>query len=129
MASDLKTVRPAPDSSALSADFADRLAGSLLTADRERIRHRWLLRLRRFTVVCLLIGPVVGWRLMQISPAGVHVYVNVFAWLAFVLDVGVHADSQVLSYLGLQLLPSVVGFLLFLLLTITLLTENRSDDR
>jgi hypothetical protein len=128
MASELETIRPATELQALPGDFADRLDEALQGADRERRRRVWLVRLQRLAVICLLVGPIIAWRLMQISPAGVHVYVGALAWLAFFLDAGVHADSQVLSYLGLQLLPSIVGFLLFALLTFALLTENREDS-
>jgi hypothetical protein len=128
MASQLETAPADRGTQTLPADFADRLADTLGLADRERIRRRRLLRLQKLAVVCLLVGPILGWRLMQISPAGVHVYVGALTWIAFFLDVGVHTDGQVLSFLGLQLLPSIVGFLLFVLVTLTLLTEERRED-
>jgi hypothetical protein len=66
---------------------------------------------------------------MLASPGGVHVYVNVLAWLTFILDVGVHVDTVVLAYLGFQALPTIVGFVLFILLTVTLLGGNESGER
>jgi hypothetical protein len=127
MTPELDTLRPSPEAEKLPDDFVDRLGDSLRVADRGRRRHLWLARLQRLVVVCLLVGPVVGWHLMEVSPGGPHVYVDALAWLAFFLDVGVHADTAVLSFLGLQPLPSIVGFLLLVLLTVTLLTETRRD--
>lgn len=121
MAYDVHTHPPASDLDLLPSDFADRLEESLLAADRERSRRNRLQHLRRLLPLCLLIGPVVAWRLTLASPGGVHAYVELLAWVTFFLDVGVHGDSAVLSYLGLQALPSIVGFLLLSLLTATLL--------
>jgi hypothetical protein len=77
----------------------------------------------------LLIGPVIAWHVFLAGPGGTHTYVDLLAWLTFFLDVGVHGDSAVLSYLGLQALPTIVGFLLLLLLTVTLLGGPDRRDR
>jgi len=129
MASQLDTRPQSCESEALAPDFADRLERSLEIADRERARRQWVRRLRRFLPLCLLVGPIIGWHLTLVNPGGVHAYVESLAWLTFLLDVGVHGDAAVLSYLGLQALPSIVGFVLLVLLTVTLLGgQNRQDQ-
>jgi hypothetical protein len=65
---------------------------------------------------------------MLVSPDGVHVGVSTLAWITAILDVGVHLDTAILSYLGLQALPTVVGFLLFVLVTVTLLGTSKEDS-
>ena len=129
MASQLDTRLPPLESRTLAPDFADRLERSLEIADRERARRQWVRRLRRLLPLCLLVGPIVGWHLMLIIPGGVHTYVDSLAWLTFLLDVGVHGDTAVLSFLGLQALPSIVGFLLLVLLTVTLLGGQNRQSR
>jgi len=114
-------VQPQP----LHTDFSDRLERSLRAADAERRRRIWLRRARRVFLVALLIGPVLGWRLMLSTPDGVHVSIAALAWLTFVIDVAVHLDTGLLSYLGLAELPTIVGALLMLLLTVSLLSEPR----
>ncbi|HLJ68912.1 MAG TPA: hypothetical protein VKX16_16285 [Chloroflexota bacterium] len=105
----------------LPADFAERLERSLREADRERRRQMWLARARRALLLTLLVGPFVGWRLTLSAPSGLHLYIDVLSWLAFMLDAAVHVDASVLRYLGLQALPAVTGCLLFAMVTLTLL--------
>jgi hypothetical protein len=106
------------------ADFSKRLEAILAEADTERRRVMWVQRIRRLLPLVLLVGPLLGWRLMVATGTGSHVVVHALAWLTFLLDVGVHIDTAVLSYLGLRALPSVVGGLLFLLLTWSLLGDG-----
>jgi hypothetical protein len=129
MAYEVDTRPSTPDVESLPADFADRLEESLRAADRERARRHRFLRLRRLLPLGLLIGPVIAWHVFLAGPGGTHTYVDLLAWLTFFLDVGVHGDSAVLSYLGLQALPTIVGFLLLLLLTVTLLGGPDRRDR
>jgi hypothetical protein len=112
----------------LPADFVQRLEPSLQAADRERRRRHLIARLRVALPVALLIGPLIAWRLMLASPHGVHVMIDTLAWLAFLLDVGVHIDSAVLSYSNLQAVPSIVGIALALLLAFRLLWYPRNDE-
>jgi hypothetical protein len=123
MATEVETDRASGMSSEprLAPDFTARLEEALAGADRDRRRRALLQRVRAFLPLVLLVGPIVGWRLMLASPDGVHVGIDTLAWITAVLDVGVHIDASVLSYLGLQALPSIVGFLLFVLVTLTLL--------
>jgi hypothetical protein len=53
--------------------------------------------------------------------------INGLAWLTFLLDVGVQVDSAVLSYLGLQALPTIAGVLLFVLVSVSLLSRPRGE--
>lgn len=108
------------------SDFFDQLSASLDGADRARRRRQWTLRVRRPLPLILLVGPVLGWRLLQVSPESGHLAIASLAWLAFLLDVAVHMDTLLLSYLGLGWLPTTVGVLLFLLVAVTILT---GDDR
>jgi|SRR5947209_3125939 len=125
MATDLETkTRPQPGP---APDFAARLESALGQADRDRRRRLLLRRARAALPIVLLIGPIIGWRLMLVSPDGVHVGVATLAWISAVLDVAVHLDSVILSYLGLQALPAIVGFLLFALVTVTLLSSARDQ--
>lgn len=109
----------------LNPDFVDRLASSLDKADRYRRRHLLVKRGRSVLLAILLLGPLVAWHLTYTSPQGAHVVVDVLAWLALFLDVGVHLDTSLLAFLGLQALPAVVGVLLFLLVTVTLLWQEQ----
>lgn len=108
----------------LGHDFVDRLNASLDQADVERRRLARLRRLKQFLPLLLLIGPIVAWRLMLVSGDGVQVSLGVIAWLAFLLDVGVHIDTSLLTYLGMSWLPSVVGILIFVLVAVTLLHRD-----
>lgn len=108
----------------LPTDFAERLEHSLAAADVERRRRAWLGRARRLLPLMLLVGPLLAWRLMLTGPDGVHVGVAALAWVAFVLDVGVHLDTAVLSYLGLVELPTAVGGLLLVVLAASFLSET-----
>ena len=125
MATDMETRERSHSGPA--ADFAARLEQELARADRERRRVVWLRRLRAALPIVLLIGPIVGWRLILVSPDGVHVGVATLSWITAILDVGVHLDTTILSYLGLQALPSIVGFLLFILVTMTLLGSGKEE--
>lgn len=117
--------RPLDPQQALPHDFAERLERSLAAADEERRRRAWAGRARRLLPLILLVGPLIAWRLMLSTPDGVHVGVAALAWTTFVLDLGVHVDTSVLSYLGLSELPSIVGALLMIMLTASLLWEGR----
>ncbi len=112
----------------LPADFAQRLEASLRDADRERRRLHVVDRLRFVLPLILLIGPLVAWRLMQVSASGAHVMIDSLAWLAFILDVGVHLDSAVLTYGGLQAVPSIVGVALGVLVAARLLWYPRDGE-
>jgi hypothetical protein len=72
-------------------------------------------------LVLLLAAPIVGWQLTLAFPDGFHVAITALAWLAFILDVGVHLDTSFLSYLGLQAIPAIVGLLLLAMVTAWLL--------
>lgn len=109
----------------LPSDFADRLERSLSTADHERRRRIWISRIRRALPVVLLIGPLIAWRLTLSTPDGVHIAIAALAWVSFVLDLGVHIDTSVLTYLGLVELPSIVGVLLTIMLAVSLLWESK----
>jgi uncharacterized Tic20 family protein len=112
----------------LPADFAQRLESSLREADRERRRLHAIDRLRYVLPLVLLIGPLVAWRLMQISASGSHVVIDTLAWLAFILDVGVHVDSAVLTYGSLQAIPSIVGIALGIMVAARLLWNPRDGE-
>lgn len=119
-----KTPVPEPE---LAQDFADRLELSLPAADEIRRRNRILNRLGVLLPAILLIGPIVGWRLMLASPDGVHIGIDALTWISFLLDVGLRVDTSLLSYLGLQVLPSIVGALIFALVTVTLLGYRKAE--
>lgn len=110
---------------ALPSDFADRLERSLAAADDERRKRTWIARFRRALPVVLLIGPLIAWRLTLSTPDGVHIVISALAWISFVLDLGVHIDTSVLSYLGLVELPSILGILLTVTLAVSLLWESK----
>ena len=114
------------DASQLAPDFAERLEGALVSADRERRRRMWYARGRRLLPIILLVGPIVAWRLMISTPTGLHVYIDALSWLAFILDVGVHVDASILGFLGLSALPTLAGALLFAMVTLTLLWTDGS---
>jgi hypothetical protein len=65
---------------------------------------------------------------MEISSSSAHVAIDTLAWITFLLDVGVHVDSSILAYLGLTLLPTIVGVLLLLLITGWLLSSPRGEE-
>jgi len=115
------------DGPALGPDFLDRLEGSLTQAEEERRRVAGMDRLRSLLPLGLLIGPIVAWRLLSVSSGSAHVVINLLAWLTFLLDVGVHVDTTVLTYLGLQAVPSIAGLLLLALVAATLLA-TRGDE-
>lgn len=119
---------PSPNDSShdshLGSDFVDRLGAALEGADRARRRRAWLIRAQRVLPLVLLIGPIFGWRLMQTSPDGAQIAIAAISWVAFLLDVAVHADTSLLGSLGLQWLPTVIGLLLFVLVAVTLLWER-----
>ncbi len=112
----------------LGPDFARRLEASLDDADRHRRRHAALQRSTSLLPLVLLIGPIFAWRLILASPDDVHLSIGALSWVAFFLDVGVHVDSALLRYLHLQLLPSIVGTLLFALVTVRLLWNPRGEE-
>jgi hypothetical protein len=116
---------PSTEQPFLAEDFSQRLETALRSADQRRWRLRTARRAKATLPWLLLIGPLVAWRLTQASPDGVHVGIGAVAWIAFLLDVGVHADTVLLSYLGLQALPSIVGVVLLLLVTGWLLSTPR----
>ncbi len=111
----------------LPSNFGDRLESSLPSADRERRRRQVFTRLRFALPVVLLVGPLVAWRLMLASPSGAHVVIDALAWVAFLLDMGVHIDSAILTYSHLQAVPSIVGTALAVLFAVRLLWYPRDD--
>lgn len=111
----------------LDASFTRRLELALPEADQRRRRRVVRHRLTRLALALVLIAPLAAWRLMLTTPDGVHVAINALAWLTFILDVGVHVDTSVLSYLGLQVLPSVVGGLLLVMIAVWLLFAPREQ--
>jgi hypothetical protein len=116
--------QPVEPRDTLPPDFTERLQRSLAAADGERQRRLWLRRARNALPLVLLVGPLLAWRLMLSTPDGTHVAVGALAWTAFLLDLGVHVDTSLLSFLGLSQLPSIVGALLMVMLTATLLWEE-----
>src|SRR5437868_2186987 len=121
------TTHPVELDVSLPADFADRLEGALESADRSRRKRAWYRRLLSLLPVALLVGPILGWRLMGSTPDGVHVAVAALAWVTFLLDVGVHVDTSMLNYLGLAQLPTIVGTLILVVLTCWLLSDKGGD--
>jgi hypothetical protein len=119
--------RKGPQAPLLDPDFTARLETRLGAADRDRRRYVLWRRLRSLLPLVLLVGPIVGWRLMLSFPDGVHVTIAALAWIAFVLDIGVHLDTSLLNYLGLSALPSVVGGLILVVLTGLLLIDSGGD--
>jgi|SRR5579884_1370242 len=112
----------------LGADFTQRLRGSLESADRRRRRRAVVARLRLALPAVLLVGPVLAWHLMNIAPGSFAIVVGLLAQWMLVLNVGVHVDTSLLRYLGLQALPSVVGVLLLIVITGWLLAGPRNDE-
>jgi hypothetical protein len=115
---------PAVETRALDAAFDLRLEQALRAADTARRRRHVQRRVQRLLPLILLIGPIVAWRLIVVSPGTVHVAIGALASLTFLLDVGVHVDTSVLSFLGLQALPTIVGGLLLVLVAVTLLSGS-----
>lgn len=105
----------------LGSDFGWKLETALRAADQERRRRALMRRVRKLVLVLLLAAPVLGWQLTLAFPDGFHIAITALAWLAFILDVGVHLDSSFLSYLGLQAIPAIVGLLLLAMVTAWLL--------
>jgi hypothetical protein len=105
----------------LGSDFGWRLESALRAADHERRRRTFMRRVRSLLLVLLLAAPILGWQLTLAFPDGFHVTITALAWLAFILDVGVHLDRSFLSYLGLQAMPAIVGLLLLAMVTAWLL--------
>lgn len=105
--------------------FTRRLALALPAADQRRRRRAVRHRLARLIPALLLVAPIAGWRLMLTSPDGVHASINALAWLTFVLDVGVHVDGTLLTFLDLQTLPSIVGGLLLVVIAAWVLSAPR----
>lgn len=114
--------------SRVSEEFYGRLEDTLRGADRARRRLEWYRRLRRALPIVLLAGPILAWHLMGSSAGGVRASLDFITWLALMLDVAVHVNSRLLTYLDLQPLPVIVGSALFVLVAVTLLThrEERS---
>lgn len=108
----------------LGEDFTKRLELSLDRADHRRRIHQIASRARRYLLVGLLVAPIVAWRLMIASPGGLHTGIDALTWLAFVIDVGVHMDTQILAYLHMQALPTVAGALLLILVPGSLLLDH-----
>ncbi|HZU12722.1 MAG TPA: hypothetical protein VFB58_07765 [Chloroflexota bacterium] len=102
-------------------DFARRIERSLNGADTARRWHQWKERARLALPVVLLAGPVIGWHLLQHTPGSGHMAVAALATVAFILDVGVHLDTSLLSSLGLADLPTVVGLLLLVMVAASVL--------
>lgn len=127
MASPTSAHRRLDAATPLAADFTARLQASLRDAEHERKRHLLIRRLQRVLPLIFLVGPIVAWRLMSISPGGTRAGIEALAGITFVLDVGVHLDTVLLSYLGLQILPSVVGVLLLVFITAGLLLSSDPD--
>lgn len=107
----------------LDADFTSRLAASLTKADHERQRFAIARRARYILPYLLLAGPVLAWRLTVYAPVSTHMVIDSLGWLTFLLDVGMHMDTALLSYLNLQIVPMVVGLLLLVVVSGWLLTE------
>jgi hypothetical protein len=116
-----------PEETVLPEDFTQRLEAALRAADHNRRRRSILRRAGSVLPVILLLAPILGWRLMLATPDAVHVSIAALAWLTFLLDVGVHVDTAVLSYLGLRALPTLLGGLLLVLVTVGLLTIPQED--
>ena len=117
-----------PSAPQLNADFSARLEESLTVADAERRRHQWISRLIGLLPVVLLVGPLVLWKLTSATPGGVHVAVDALVSLTLILDVGLHINTAVLTYLHLQALPFIVGTLLLLLAGSWLLRREEYDE-
>lgn len=111
----------------LGADFTQRLRESLESADRRRRRRALVARLRIALPAVLLVGPVLAWHLMNVAPASFTIVIGLLAQWMLVLNVGVHVDTSLLRYLGLQALPSVVGGLLLIVITGWLLAGPRDE--
>ena len=117
-------IEPAQTEPGLANDFSQHLEAALRRADQQRRRRAALRAVQSLLPVLLLVSPIIGWRLMLSTPDGTHLAVAALAWITSLLDVGVDIDSAILSYLGLQALPSVVGLLLLILITGWLLSAR-----
>jgi hypothetical protein len=113
------------DGDRLGDSFMLRLESSLGAADAERRRRLVRRRAQRAALAFMLLLPIVSWRLMLATPDGVHVAVGALAEVAFTLQIGVHLDTSVLSYLSLQALPTIVGVLLLAVVTAGVLVTPR----
>lgn len=109
----------------LRPDFVVDVERSLQEADGARRKIQWLRRIRLSLPVALLAGPVIAWHLFAASPGGIHVVIGAIAWIAFLLDVGVHVNTTVLGALGLRALPTAVGALLLAMLSVSLLWRKK----
>lgn len=105
----------------LDADFSSRLARALPAADSRRRRRAFRVRLASLAPALLLVGPLVAWKLTLATPGGTHIVVGALVSLTFALNVAVHVDTAVLSYLHLQVVPTVAGVLVLLLTGLHLL--------
>lgn len=112
----------------LTSDFTERLEHSLRAADRDRRRRDIVRRLRVGLPALLLVGPLVWWRITSAGADGAQAAIHAITWLTFLLDVGVHVDSAILSYLNLQFLPSAVGLLLLVVITGWLLFYEKGNE-
>lgn len=128
MAIDAEPGRGLPNEWQPSTDFLDRLSVSLADADRERQRQALLRRITRLVPLALILGTLLAWHLTFTGPNGVHLVIHTLTWLALILDTGVNIDSSLLTYLGMQTLPTIVGALLFVLVTVTLLWEQKDPE-
>jgi hypothetical protein len=117
---------PSADS-LLGPEFAQKLEESLLAADEARWKRVVLRWVRAALPILMLTAPIIGWRLTFFSPNGVHVAINALAWLTFLLNIGVHIDAALLAYLNMGAMPSIVGLLLFVMVTASLLGGPRSE--
>ncbi len=111
----------------LDKAFTLRIDLALDDADQRKRRLAWRRRMVRVIPLLLLAAPIAAWRLMMTTPDGVHVVVDALAWLTFVLDVGVQVDASLLRYLGLEALPTIVGILLLIVITMWVLYAPRSE--
>jgi len=114
-----------PREPTLGDDFTKRLELSLDRADHRRRAYQLVTRGRRLLPIALLVAPIIAWRMMIAAPGGLHADIDAVAWLAFVIDVGIHIDTGLLAYLHLQALPTIVGALLLVLVPGWLLIDHR----
>jgi len=120
--------QPARGKAGPTNDFANRLEDALHRADRARARQPWVARGRVVLFALILAVPVIFWRLGGATHDGLGAAINALAWIAFLVDAGVHVDTSILSYLGLKALPVVVGIVIFGLVTATLLGGSEEEQ-